>query len=179
MKKFFILVSLLIIFTNLYSQTSNLNFLIGEWKWTDANGAIEFIIKLRKTQYTLSSYFGGGTKECVVGTYVYKKNGQILIDNSEEQNQNDEPIQFPIWIDAELGLGVRDYLTINNKGQKKYLSGFSKIEIVSENSPKQIRWIINDNREQLIVTIDSDDGEDYFFPEGTSLPTNIILTKVE
>ena len=178
MKKIFILTLLLISYSNLYPQNIDLEFFKGEWKGTVGNS--ELHIFLKDTIYNIPAIFGGTTEPALIGAYIYKNNGNTIINNvGELGNSYSSPIDYPIWISNLLNLGVWDYLTVNGKGQKKFLAGFSKIEIISENSPKQIRWIINDNQEQLIVTIDSDDGEDYFFPEGTSLPTNIILTKVE
>ena len=178
MERILIFVLLLGSYSNLFSQNINMEFFKGEWKGIDGNN--EFQIFLKDTIYTIPVFFGGTTESALIGAYVYKSNGNVVIDNmSELNNSHNDLIDYPIWISKSLSLGVWDYLTTNKKGERKYLSEFSKIEVISENSPKQIRWIINDSREQLVVTIDSDDGEDYFFPAGTSLPTNIILTKVE
>lgn len=178
MKRILIFILLLTFYSNLFSQNINLEFFKGEWKGLDGNN--EFRIFLKDTIYTIPIIFGGMTEPALIGAYIYKGNGNIVIDNTSELNNSyDNLIDYPIWISKSLNLGVWDYLTSNKKGERKYLSEFSKIEVVSENSPKQIKWIINDSSEQLVVTIDSDDGDDYFFPKGTSLPTNIILTKVE
>ena len=77
-----------------------------------------------------------------------------------------------------MGLRVRDYLMKNGKGKHKRLGGDSRIEDISNNY-KQIRWVLDYEEEQVAVVFDDENEDDFFFPEGTSLPTNIILTKVE
>lgn len=178
MKKIVVLIGI-IISINSYSQTYNLDSLEGKWTWIDNSGLNEFSITLVKKVYNIPIIFGGGNEDCLIGAYLYKKNGKILIDNRTELLKEANVIDFPIWIDAGLGLGVRDYLTTNGRGEYKYLSGQSKIMIVSESNPMQIRWIINDNSEQVVVVFDNEDPDQYIFPKGTALPTDIVLTKVE
>ena len=178
MKRILIII-FIFISVSVYSQRINLSPLEGTWEWKDNSTNSEFVIILKKINYNWPQVMGGQLDSALVGGYKYKKNGKILIDNRTELLKEANVIDFPIWIDAGLGLGVRDYLTTNGRGEYKYLSGQSKIMIVSESNPMQIRWIINDNSEQVVVVFDNEDPDQYIFPKGTALPTDIILTKVE
>ena len=165
---------------SLYSQRTNLSSLEGTWEWKDNSTDSEFVIILKKINFNWPQILGGALDSALVGGYKYKKNGIILHNNIAEINHNfAEPIEYSIWINDYLGLSVRDYLTANGRGEYKYLLGQSKIIIVSENNPMQIRWIINDNSEQVVVVFDNEDPDQYIFPKGTALPSDIVLTKVE
>ena len=174
MKRILIII-FIFISVSVYSQRINLSPLEGTWEWKDNSTNSEFVIILKKINYNWPQVMGGQLDSALVGGYKYKKNGKILIDNRTELLKEANVIDFPIWIDAGLGLGVRDYLTTNGRGEYKYLSGQSKIMIVSESNPMQIRWIINDNSEQVVVVFDNEDPDQYIFPKGTALPTDIIL----
>ena len=165
---------------NLYSQTFNVDFFEGEWRWSDSSGENEFTIILKRKVYNRLKAFGGGVDDCLVGVYKYKKDGNIVVDKLSELNKDVNVVQYPIWITSYLGLGVWDYLTRNGRGEYKYMgSPFCKVEIISLDTPKQIRWILDDTGEQVVITFGDEDGEQYFFPEGTALPTDIVLTKIE
>ena len=179
MKRILIII-FIFISVSVYSQRINLFPLEGTWEWKDNSTNSEFVIILKKINYNWPQVMGGQLDSALVGGYKYKKNGIILHNNIAEINHNfAEPIEYSIWINDYLGLSVRDYLTTNGRGEYKYLSGQSKIMIVSESNPMQIRWIINDNSEQVVVVFDNEDPDQYIFPKGTALPTDIILIKVE
>ncbi len=178
MKRILIII-FIFISVSVYSQRINLSPLEGTWEWKDNSTNSEFVIILKKINYNWPQMMGGQLDSALVGGYKYKKNGKVLADNLQEFYTNKYPFDYPIRISSILSLGVHDYLTTNGRGEYKYLSGQSKIMIVSESNPMQIRWIINDNSEQVVVVFDNEDPDQYIFPKGTALPTDIILTKVE
>ena len=73
---------------------------------------------------------------------------------------------------------VKDYGKVNSFGKPKVLGTKEcKLVFVSSN-PKQMRWDLTGvDKENWDVLWVADERQ--IFPEGTSLPTNIILTKVE
>ena len=73
---------------------------------------------------------------------------------------------------------VQDYGKVNSFGDPKVLgAGECKFAFVSSN-PKQMRWdLTRVDKENWDVLWVADERQ--IFPEGTSLPINIILTKVE
>ena len=44
---------------------------------------------------------------------------------------------------------------------------------------KDLREKLTEDCELEFVTFDDEDGDKYFFPDGTALPTDIVLTKIE
>ena len=181
MKK--LIVFIFIFFTlEAYSQDSNFALLEGVWMWRDSISDSELVVQLRKETFQLSTFFGGGIDTVLVGGDRCKKNGVILIDKLSEVSTNKtRSIDYPLRIRSQkyLSLGIRDYLTQNGRGEFKYIGPSSSVEIISRITPKQIRWILNDISEQVVVTFDDEDGDKYFFPDGTALPTDIVLTKIE
>ena len=175
-----ILALFLFLSLNLFSQEINLAPLAGVWQWKDNITDSEFFVQLKAITYQRSIFFGGGIDSALVGGYKYKKNGVVLVDKlSEVLSTKLRGIEYPVWISKQTSLVVHDYLTKNGRGEFKYIGGLSNVKIVSLNDPKQIRWILKDNSEQVVVTFDDEDGDQYFFPDGTALPTNLVLTKIE
>ena len=164
--------------TSLFSQSVELSELAGEWKWTSSDSNEEFKMILRTHSYTISPDMGGGARSCLIGVYKYTKQDVVLIDCLDELDHSKDYIEYPIIVYHTMGLRVRDYLMKNGKGKHKRLGGDSRIEDISNNY-KQIRWVLDYEEEQVAVVFDDENEDDFFFPEGTSLPTNIILTKVE
>ena len=155
----------------IYSQNVELNSLVGEWKWIDNTTSEELHIFLRPGIYEVPSIFGGGTENCLVGVYKYYRGGTVIVDYYSELSESKKSILYPISILNTLSLSVRDYSLKNANGRNKILSGSSRIEYISD---KQLRWILVDNAHESISFSAS-----ATYPSGTSLPTNIILTKVE
>ena len=175
-----ILIVFMILSIDLYSQKINLTSLAGVWRWQDSATDSEFVISVKKINFNWPQILGGQLDSAIVGGYKYKKNGVVLVDKLSEVSENKlDPIKYSIWIGDGLGLGIRDYLTQNGRGEFKYIGPSSRVEIISLDIPKQIRWILNDISEQVVVTFDDEDGDKYFFPDGTALPTDIVLTKIE
>ena len=164
---------------DLFSQDINLTSLAGVWRWQDTATDSEFEISIKKINFNWSQYLGGQLDSALVGGYKYKKNGVVLVDKLSEVSANKtDPAEFLIWIDASCLLNVSDCLTKNGKGEYKDFSDRSRIEIISL-TPKQIRWIIEDNSERIVVGLSEEEVNSLVFPDGTALPTDIILTKIE
>ena len=155
----------------LYCQNVELNSLVGEWKWIDNTTSEELHIFLRPGTYEVPSIFGGGTENCLVGVYKYYRGGTVIVDYYSELSESKKSILYPISILNTLSLSVRDYYLKNANGRNKILSGNSRIEYISD---KQLRWILVDNAHESISF-----SANSTYPSGISLPTNIILTKVE
>ena len=157
---------------------ANLDFYIGTWRYTNTTTKEEFTIKLRKSIYT--AY--GISQDCVVGTYTYKKNGVVVMDNMNEF-MTDKSVGLPAPIYAsntraapstpnpnELDTSIQDYgiLWPDSTLPK---SGLGTITIVSTSNPKKIQWQLKD-REGVRI-------EGLHPPMGFSIPTDIILTKID
>lgn len=181
MKKI-LLITILIIFTltTLPAQSVSLEWYVGTWKYENIQTGDEFIIKLRKAQREIPAVFGGGTEECLVGVYSYKKNNQLLIDNINRFYDNINPVSYPICVfssndglNIKLGLGVIDYTMTNSKSKFKMIYEPSSLEF-NTLSPATIKWkLVVTEQEYIFTPIEER------FPRGTNLPMEMILTKVE
>ena len=161
-----------------YSQEQSVyDSYVGTWKWTDEKTDSEFVIILKKGHADLT-LFNRGIKECIIGVYRYKKNGVIVADNTNEISDIKEYLKYPIVIKMNMQsimkLHIIDYLLKNKSGEYKYMTGSSNV-ILAEGS---------DGTLEMKLAIVDDGYYTYtddmrVFPKGTSLPTNIVLTKVE
>ena len=178
MKRLLFIIGLnLVLSFSLYAQVSGYSFYVGTWKYTNTGTKEEFTIRLRDTTNQASPFFGGEIYECMVGTYTYKKNGVVILDNMEMFNDKSvKALRMPIFITSgqdngytDMLLQARDYGTIVRGRPKSSIGDF---QLVSSGNPKQIRWIIGEKEGVRVVGINDE-------PPGFSIPTDIILTKVE
>lgn len=176
MRKLIIVILVFFCFITVYAQEITLDFCVGTWKYENPSTGEEFIMKLRKTQYEIPHAFGGGMQDCLVGVYLHKKNGIILTDCMNKFLDNIKGNYFPIWITGDnnpLYLSIKDYDKKNGHGKVKIIGGSSRLSFYSQ-SPKQLRMVLKDDGHEGVY-VDAND----MYPLGTSLPTDIILTKIE
>ena len=178
MKKVLIIFILCTVFVQMsYSQNNSVyNNYVGTWKWEHNQTQSEFVITLKKSKADWT-IFDDGLVDCIIGVYKYIKNGVVVIDNSNELSEEKSYIKYPIVImgnEQYMSLIVKDYLLKNEYDAFKNLYGSSNVELVEGSNGTQMKWTIIDDGHQHIYT-----DERQIFPSGTSLPTNIILTKVE
>ena len=186
MKKITVILFLCISTITGYSQNEIFDYYVGSWRWENPQTGESFIVTLKKGSHKLNEYNGGGTEECIIGAYKYIKNNIVIIDKSSELEKiYDNSIRYPIWADIPsdstytVYFIVQDYEKTNSYGEAKVMGGdgVCRLEYVSS-SPKRIRWDltrVDTGGWDELWAVD----ERQIFPEGTSLPTNIILTKVE
>lgn len=162
----------------LFAQNINLYWYVGTWKYENSANGEELIIKLKKTQKLIPLAIGEGTEECLVGVYSYKKNNQILVNKLDLFNKELEPYACPITLTtsnspSKLMLNIKDYIISNGRGEYKSIGVPSTISYNSS-SPKAINWMLEVVEQENFYYEQIDR-----FPEGTNLPKNIILSKVE
>ena len=109
--------------------------------------------------------------------YIYKKNGQVVHDNSDQLMSNISANKMPIYVSlggypeinpTRLCLSARDYGKMKN-GLPKRSEGW--LTLISSSNPKQLRWQPEEPEGVYVA-------EQAPIP-GFSIPTDIILTKVE
>ena len=120
-------------------------------------------------------------RDCVVGTYTYKKNNIALLDNMNEFMIDRGNFPGPIYATNaretaaavnpnKLETTILDYGILRpSSNVPKY--GIGSITIVSTSNPKKIQWVLKDPPGARIVG--------YSAPMGFSIPTDIILTKID
>jgi len=178
MKKTLITILFCFLISFLFAQNINLDWYVGTWKYQNSANGEELIIKLKKSQWEIPSSFGGGTEDCFVGVYSYKKNNQILVNKLDLFNEELAPFACPITltnsnVPSELLLNIKDYTTSNGRGKFKIIGIPSTISYNSS-SPKAINWKLEVVEQEYFYYEQIDR-----FPKGTNLPKNIILFKVE
>lgn len=170
-----ILITLLsVLFFNLadaQNYSANLDFYVGTWVYSDPSIGAEFTVKLRKT----IRYDSDGIDYCLVGAYTYKIDGQIVSDCMVKFNDQVDALYMPIYATNSV---LRQSL-VNPNRLYMYLRDFvmrkktfsNEIEIISSTDPKKIHWILR-----------NDEGEfeaHELPPDEFSIPTDVVLTKVE
>lgn len=138
---------------------------IGTWKWTDGNR--EFILTLiKQTKYHYNQGTDNYYEDRIVGYYVYKENGTILINTSTDDLTDDYGVKVSFSLDCYSSLtGSIDDIIKN----KVYRSWF---EIISST---QIRFRGKDDIE--IRT--QKEGLPPLEPQyvGTTFPLEMVLIK--
>lgn len=178
MKKILIILLFCFSITYISAQPANLDWYVGTWRYENTSTGEELIIKLKRSQFTELPIFGSEIVDCLVGVYRYKANNQIIVDKLNLFNLDLEPYDCPITLSSRksislLSLSVIDYSITNGRGKFKSINVPSTV-VYNTSSPKTIKW-------KLVV-----EEQEYFyyeqidrFPEGTNLPFEIVLTKVE
>jgi len=173
---------------NLQAQhTANLDFFVGTWRYENPQTGEEFILKLRKTSHLLRPLDPFPT-EYVVGAYTFKRNGQIVTDCMEKFDSDMHIFRMPVratnssrnpdWVDPNsLWMTVRDYGIRAPNGSVKTSGDDTELLIVSATEPHQIRWILREQRGPIFIFEEGE--EDGIHPRGFSIPTDIILTRVQ
>ena len=179
MKRLLSIILIIFCYETLYSQQITLDFCVGTWEYKNPATGEEFVIKLKKHFDEIPKGFGGGIKDCLVGGYIHKKNGIIMADCINQVDENKKAIDFPIMINAYVNntflriTFIHDFNIKNGYDVSKVIGMPSKITLYST-SPKRIKMeIIPDEQEEVYL----DDRE--VFARGTTLPREMILTKVE
>ena len=167
-KKLIIIFTTAILFaTNLTAQ-DNLSPYEGTWRYTNVSTNEEFTIKLRKT---IGQFFYG-ERECLVGSYTYKKNGVVILDNMNMFNNNNVyPTKMPILVKQQSILFVNDYGIIT-RGKPKFVSGWLGLLAVELGEAAKLTWKLEEEEGDIPDVIAD-------VPQGFTIPDDIILTKVE
>ena len=161
-----------------YAQETDYDNYIGTWKWVDQQSQSEFTIVLKKGEADWTK-FKRRIKPCIIGAYQLKRNGAIVVSNIGILS---EPKKFysmyPIVILGDkhyMRLYVDDYTIQNGYGTYKHMSGSSNVELIEDEvNGYKLKWVVADDGHEHIYV-----DEKQMFSKGTSLPTNIILTKIE
>jgi len=101
--------------------------------------------------------FRGGTQDCLVGVYSFKKNNLLIHNNFDKFYDNIDPISYPIRVlggangdHTNLLLRVTDYTLTNSKGKYKSIGPCNlKFNTLS---PKTIKWELEVTEEEFLFT---------------------------
>ena len=173
-----IILSLILVSSGIQSQvyTTNLDFFVGTWIYTNEVTNEEFTLKLRKSVYInpLDKY--QDEKACLVGAYTYILNGDIITDTMDEFGSDKHALKMPIMAtnfvrNISLLNSQKLRLKFNDRKYNKYTLS-SSLEIVSV-SPAKIHWVLTEDEGDIVYL----PGET-IKPNGFSVPLNMVLTKV-
>ena len=148
----------------------SLDLYVGTWKYENTETGEVFIVKLTKfDNFTILSHNFGTV---LIGEYSYKKNGISIynsIDSVSGITTNNQAIKTSI-----LCTGKQNYnhlsLSVSDKTYYKAASGKLSYSLIRNNT-HTLKWKIAESEG------DFDVGPDY--KEGLSIPSDIVLIKVE
>lgn len=171
--KIFLLLVVIVLssFTEVQPYSANLDFYVGTWVYSDPAIGAEFTVKLRKTS-RIDKY---GINHCLVGAYTYKEDGQVRSDCMFRFNNQVDALYMPIYatnsaLQQSDANPNRVYMFVEDVVMRKKTFS-NEIEIISSTDPKKIHWILR-----------NDEGEyetHELPPDEFSIPTDVVLTKVE
>ena len=162
---------------NYIKDTSGiLNPYIGTWRWTDTTTNSEFtVVFLIKTMYNpnnLANY----RQDKVMGSYKYIQNGNIVVDKLVFDIDNISSPNYASIISnisspfSKLSLNLFDFVK-----SKDCKGNFELIDPVTlpngQLTSNQARWKIYDGEHWNINGTNP-------LPDGFSIPTDVILTKI-
>ena len=162
---------------NYIKDTSGiLNPYVGTWRWTDTTTNSEFtVVFLIKTMYNPNNLLNY-SEDTVMGSYKYIQNGNIIVDKLVFDINNISSPNYALILSnisspfSELSLNLFDIV----KG-KSCEGDFELIDPVSlpngQLTSNQARWKIWDKEHWKINGTNP-------LPQGFSIPTNVILTKI-
>ena len=173
MKKLFAIFCLGFLAINSYGQnTFDLSILPGTWVLSNGADSVYMEMKLKQGSFqydntTIISYVGG--YKLVTPKYN--------IDKLHCYNLNIENRSYPVRIFYYFGVIIRfhDFIKANPKGEEKLVYNPRRtdaLELLSTN-PYKIKILLQPDQHEYYAF-----SPDEVFPTGTSLPTEMIFTKV-
>ncbi len=160
------------------SNTENLDFFVGTWKYESDQISETFTLRLRKVRDTVHTTIIEG----VAGAYTHWGMGRRGLDCMDQFfSTSTSPSSMPVYATNasrnksnvnpdKLRLRVTDYGLRAPNGDLKRVYN-CELSIVSKDSIEQIRWILKDDLGGLML-------EEEAPSPGFSIPADIILTKI-
>jgi len=106
-----------------------------------------------------------------VGSYIYKKNGVVILDNMNMFNGNIEPDDMPILVFRQSILFVYDYGIIT-RDKPKFVRGWMGLLAVELGEAAKLTWKLEEEEGDIPDVIAD-------VPQGFTIPDDVILTKVQ
>ena len=165
----------------LYSNSIDLTPFIGIWEYRTENEVFKITLKEGKVDDSFIQH------DCLIGGYYYQKNGNVVAQHSDPAvktySYSSDEIKIMAYnsssfIDvSKLDPSHLHLLFIDDQKEGKNSSLESSITLLS---PTTIKWTLKEE-EQIYITDKQGSYKDGFKPkpEGFSVPTNVVLTKVE
>jgi hypothetical protein len=161
--------------------SNDLSGFVGTWEYRSDTELFQVVLKHG------TSLIGKHTFGCLIGGYFYQKNGVVAanyLDNIPTVVTSESLKTIKITGSSNNFTGKVKFVTVLgisfwDDGKERKHSGWgSKLEMVG---PNTARWVLTED--EWVSAIDGATGE-YTFggpppPEGFSVPTNVILTKVK
>ena len=150
----------------------SLDLYVGTWKYENTETGEVFIVKLKKFEnYTTVSNANFGT--VLIGEYFYSKTGAVIYDNLDSISDittNNQALKTSILsFDINRNYNIL-HLSVIDETFGKTASGELSYSLIRNNT-HTLKWKIAESEG------DFDVGPDY--KEGLSIPSDIVLIKVE
>lgn len=138
---------------------------LGTWKWTSGNREMTLVL-VKQSKFHITESIFNFYEDRMVGYYIYKENGNIIIDTSTDNlnSFSDISVNFDILCNGSIYTHFfKDAL------KKKYYK--VKLEKLS---PSQMKFTASMDENSILPP---NPGEVVIIPGGTSFPPNMIFTK--
>ncbi|WP_144284013.1 DUF6705 family protein [Chryseobacterium echinoideorum] len=138
---------------------------LGTWKWTSGNREMTLVLQ-KQTKHHYTSGNDNYFEDRMVGYYIYKENGNIIIDTSNDNLNKDYglTVEFTILCNGSISTAF-----FKDPPKKKYYK-----VLLEKLSPSQMRFTASMDENGIIPP---NPGEVVIIPGGTSFPPNMIFTK--
>ena len=149
----------------------SLDLYVGTWKYENTETGEVFIVKLKKFDNYTAINVNFGT--VLIGEYSYKKNGITIYDNIDSVSgiaTNNQAVRTSVKCSSANQNFAKLRLSVIDREYQKIANGTLQFSLEHNNS-YSLNWKIAESEG------DFDVGPDY--KEGLSIPSDIVLIKVE
>ena len=156
--------------TATYAQTErDLKDFVGTWKYENPDSCEVFIIKLKIVD---DPYW----EKLVCGNYSYSKNNVIIENNLQQFDTLGELALFPIYLfPSNTSSNTKHTLSFSDRTYGAYACPYTSfVELIHEKKDIKLRWYMEEGEGAIAY-----EPDEVIPPDGFSVPSNIIFTKVE
>ena len=156
--------------TSTCAQTErDLKEFVGTWKYENPDSCEVFIIKLK----IIDDPDWGKT---VCGNYSYSKNNVIIENNLQQFDTLGELALFPIYLfPSNTSSNTKHTLSFSDRTYGAYACPYTSfVELIHEKKDIKLRWYMEEGEGAIAY-----EPDEVIPPDGFSVPSNIIFTKVE
>ena len=153
-----------------YAQTDrDLKEFVGTWKYENPDSCEVFIIKLKIIDHP--SY---GKR--IHGNYSYSKNNVIIEDNLHQFDTLTDAYLFPIILRPWYSYpSTKLNLSFSDRTYGAYACPYTSfVELIHEKKDIKLRWYMEEGEGAIAY-----EPDEVIPPDGFSVPSNVIFTKVE
>ncbi len=151
--------------TYLKDENNIFNQYTGVWKWVSGNKEMTLVL-MKQTKYHYTQHTFNFYEDRLVGYYIYKENGIVIADTSEDNLQSDFGLNVSFSTECDTQL-VGTAMFIDVKKEKMYTVMLEKL------SPTQMKF--RGKIDQHSSYINGDKQRTLY--SGSTFPLQMVFTK--